>query len=96
MIMMKRKRMMRALLAAFVIGFSGQVQAGVGVVASHRLEASILLRLEGLPAGGYGLKIDSQLQPLPVISSGAAVTASVPVNCTPTTQVWLRLTSRSL
>jgi hypothetical protein len=53
-----------------------------------------LLRLEGLPAGRYGLKVDGQLQPTPVISSGAAVTASLPVNSAPTTQVGLRFTSR--
>lgn len=54
-----------------------------------------LLRLECLPTGSYGLKVDGQLQPTPVISSGAAATVSIPINSAPTTQVGLRFTSRS-
>jgi hypothetical protein len=48
-----------------------------------------LLTLGGLPAGRYGLKIDGQLQPTPVISKGAVVNLSIPANSAPTTQVGL-------
>jgi hypothetical protein len=54
-----------------------------------------MLRIEGLPAGGYALSVNGQSQTAPMFSTGAAMLVPIPVDSGSTTRVLIHPSPRS-